>query len=46
MGTPVKNKKLLFFQYLLFSAVTMDIDQKKQYSSVHASHNTMTLGSV
>lgn len=39
-GTP-KNKKLLFFQYLLFSDVTMDIDQKKQYPPIHASHNTM-----
>lgn len=31
------NKKLLFFQYLLFSDVTMDIDQKKQYPPIHAS---------
>lgn len=43
--TPVKNKKLPFFQYLLFSDVTMDIDRKKQYSPIHASHNTMTLAS-
>lgn len=36
-GTAKKNKKLLFFQYLLFSDVTMDIDQKKQYPPIHAS---------
>lgn len=31
----MKNKKLLVFQYLLFSDVTMGIDQKKLYPSIH-----------
>lgn len=40
-GTAMKKKKLVFFQYLLFSDVTMDIDQKKQYPPIHASQITM-----